>query len=294
MEKINLILDRFQSFRMPATAIDQYEQIGKSILSEKIGSYVKSNYPIEFVMLGLPFKSINTRDKVLGILPDLGEKIMADTFSKFNSVIKEVYEPGINITVVSDGFVFNDILKVNPHIVDAYKEACLDLGFNILDLRDFYSKRQVLTEAREKLMNQFGVTQEKLEQDILLNPDVNFLYRGMMKFMEEELAIYEFPSKSQLHKEAKKIAREMMFRNEAYSNLVRKEFSDYIRLSMHPSVNNGSKYSFQLIPGGAHSPWHSAIVKQKGNITTMHKKDAQEQGFELIYINGKPNHFSKN
>lgn len=279
---------------MPATTIDQYEQIGKSILAEKIDTYVKSNSPIEFVMLGLPFKSINIRDKVLGVLPDLGEKIMANTFSRFNSAVKEVYEPGANITVVSDGFVFNDVLKVNSHIVDAYREACLDLGFNILDLRDFYSKRQALTESREKLMNQFGITPEQLEKDILMNPDVNFLYRGMMKFMGEEFAIYEFPSKNQLHKEAKKIAREMMFRNEAYSNLVRKEFSDYIRLSMHPSVNNGSKYSFQLISGGHHSPWHAAVVKDGDNTTTMHKKEAQDKGFQLVYIDGKPNHFSKN
>lgn len=53
----------------------------------------------------------------------------------------------------------------------------------------------------------------------------------MIRFMEEELANREHASKSQLHKAAKKLAKQMMFANESYSGLVAKEFAHAIRLS---------------------------------------------------------------
>jgi pyoverdine/dityrosine biosynthesis protein Dit1 len=109
----NQILEIFEGFRMAPTPIDQYLQVGKEILSNKIDNYTKVNAAIEFVMLGLPFKSINIRDKVIGVLPDLGEEAMINNFERFNKLIKEVYSPGVKVTVISDGFVFNDILKVN-------------------------------------------------------------------------------------------------------------------------------------------------------------------------------------
>lgn len=84
----------------------------------------------------------------------------------------------------------------------------------------------------------------------------------------------------------------MMFRNEAYSNLVKAEFADCIRLSMHPSVNNGAKYSFQLIPGARHSAWHSSIaLYNDGRIETIHRKDAEQKGLKLVYKNNNPYNF---
>lgn len=130
---------------------------------------------------------------------------------------------------------------------------------------------------------------------ILFEPDTTSLYRGMIRFMGEELAMYEYPSNNQREKAAKKLAREMMFRNEAYSNLVTHEFGNMIRLSMHQSTNSGKKFSFKLLPGDQkHSAWHSAIVKSGESIMTMHRKDALAQGYELIYVDGKPNHFVTN
>ena len=73
----------------------------------------------------------------------------------------------------------------------------------------------------------------------------------------------------------------MMFMNEAYSNLVKSEFYDNIRLSMHPSINNGQKYSFQMIPNAQHSAWHSVVVKENNFVTTMHKKDAILQRYQF-------------
>lgn len=298
MTQIEHILDVFQAFRMPPTPIDQYEQIGKAILAEKIGKFVINNKPIEFVMLGFPFKSTNIRDKVLGIKPDLGEEIALNNFMKFNREIQAFYSKGIKISMASDGFMFNDILNVPDNTVIEYKEISNDFikddSVVIYDLNDFFSGNSIATK-REKAMSNFGISYEKLQAEILLNPDINYLYRGMLRFMAEEIAPKGFSSRNQLEKEAKRLTREMMLRNEAYSNLVRKEFADCIRLSMHPSVNNGYKYSFQLIPGpNRHSPWHSAIVTDgEGNYETVHKAEAIEKGYSLQYRNSQPYYFTK-
>ncbi len=296
MDIVTNILQVFQRYRMAPMADDMYEIIGRKILYDKMSVYVALNLPIPFVMLGFPFKSTNTRDKVLGQLPDLAEKLTLENFSTFDKDIKEVYPPGVEITICSDGFVFNALVNVEDKTVEQYKEISMDMGkiapMKWFDLRDFYTKS--LPDAREKLMQQFGPTPEKLTNDILTNPDVNYLYRGMIIFMEEEKATQVWPSRNQMQKAAKKLAREMMMMNQAYSALVEKEFSDYIRLSMHPSINNGAKYSINLINDRSkYSAWHSAVLEDEQGFMTIHRKDAIEAGYELIYKDNQPFYFKK-
>lgn len=295
---IPYLLKVFEQFRQSPTPIDEYSTVGIFKLIEKLTNQVKSNQPVKFVMLGFPFKSINIRDKVLGVTPDRAEEETIKNFKRFGDLFKEIYPPGVQIQIVSDGFIFNDILNVDDRIVCQYKEESMDMAkeapMRWLDINDFYTGDS-LANKREKVMDQFGITNDMLEESILFNPDVNFLYRGMMRFMNEELAIQTFPSNAQRQKEAKRITRIMMLRNEAYSNLVKENFKDSIRLSMHPSVNNGTKYSFQLIPSAKakHSAWHAAlVVKKDGTIATMHRKDAELAGYHLEYKDGRPFYYN--
>lgn len=290
------ILNVFEGYRMAPTAIDEYESKGKQILSERIDSFIATSQPIRFAMLGLPFKSINKRDKVLGDMPDLGEELTIKNFETFNNAIKQIYAPGINIRVASDGYMFNDILGVKNETVNIYKAVTTEYRTNstvdIIDINDFFTGNDAEAN-RNKIMQQFGYTWERMEQEILFNPDVQMLYKSMIRFMEEEIAAKDFASGNQRHKEAKRLTREMMLRNEAYNQLVRKELADHIRLSMHPSVNNGYKYSYKLIPGTntKHSPWHAAIVMRQNEAITMHKADAVAAGYKLITKNGQPYNF---
>ncbi len=127
----------------------------------------------------------------------------------------------------------------------------------------------------------------------MLDPNVNQLYRGMIRFMNEEIAMQPFPNNTQRQKRAKIMAREAMFRNEAYSALIQHTFTDHIRLSIHNSTNDGTKYSFQMIPGKSmHSPWHSAlVVHNDGQFETMHRIDAINAGYELVSVNNQPFYF---
>lgn len=297
---VNHLLEVFQKYRMAPTAIDEYESVGKEILREKISSFVSLNKEINFIMLGYPIKSTNTRDKTLGVLPDMAEEVSFENFKNFNNDIKEFYDPGVKIKIASDGYVFSDVLEVSDKIVLDYEEMVKDMArvapIQFFDLTDFYDKSSSINVMREKIVSQFGITDVELERRILMDSDVNYLYRGMIRFMEEEIAMKNYPSRNQLNKAAKILTRQMMHRNEAYSGLVREEFKSDIRLSMHPSVNNGNKYSFQLIHSNRAwtSPWHCALLIDKGEFATVHRKDAEAAGYELIYKDNRPYYFINN
>lgn len=296
---ISLILQVFEGFRMTPTKDDQFNQTGKAILYEKLLWFVQKNLPISFVMLGFPMKSKNDRDKVLGKLPDMGEQVTFANFKRFGDLIRAIYPPGIEMVMVSDGYIFNDILEIGDSVVEEYKEMTMDMSKNTpvawFDMTDFYNRKQAKSTIREKIMAEFGITPDELQRRILFDMNVNYLYKGMSIFMEEEEAINVYPSRNQLHKKAKLLTREMMLRNEAYSGLVRKEFSTHVRLSMHPSLNDGAKYSFQLVPSKAgkayHSPWHSALLLEGDDYSTIHKKDAIAAGYELQFRDGHPYNF---
>lgn len=297
-QTIKNLLDIFQDFRMPPLAIDQYEELGKPKLADKMAQFLSAGRPINFVMLGYPMKSPNDRDKVIGKLPDKAEEVSFANFAYFDQRIRAVYQPGVIISIVSDGFIFSDIMEVSDKTVCEYEERNKELSkkapIEWFDMTDFYRKGMNMADMREKVMEQFGITSEELERRILTDPDVNSLYRGMIRFMNADLAIRPFPSASQLQKKAKIVAREMMFRNEAYSRLIQSNFTDHIRLSMHPSVNNGTKYSFQLIPSpnAHHSPWHAALmINADGSMETIHRKDAEARDAELVYKDNQPYYF---
>lgn len=295
------ILNVFDGFRMMTHADDQYDEVGKDLLANRVGKFVVNNQPIKFSMLGYPYKSPNTRDKVLGILPDLAEEVSLNNFNRFDQEIKKVYSPGVTISMIQDGYAFNKVWgSVSDTTVLDYEEMTRDMAKNYsiswYGMQDFWPKWMTLDQMRQKTTEQFGVTTEELHRRILMDPDVSYLYQGMIKFLELDLAIYNYSTRNQLHVAAKKTAKDMMIMNEAYSALIRQNFSDHIRLSMHKSVNNGNKYSFQLIPSPKAwtSPWHCALLINKDGIfETVHRKDAEAAGHELVYKDNRPYYFKE-
>lgn len=294
------ILDQFEHFRQPATNIDQYDKVGKPLLAERIDSFVSKNQPIQFAMLGFPFKSSNTRDKVLSPYPDMGEKLTMDNFNAMNQRVQNVYKPGFTISILSDGLVFNDIWGIPDIVTEEYYNISRDFGYeayaplNWYNIRSFNSNRCTLSGMRDKLEKQFGITEAELQHRIMYDQDVNYTYRGMIRFVTEEYAYRSFESGKARERAVKALVRRTMLRNEAYDNFVRHIFKDHIRLSMHQSVNNGKKYSIKLIdsPYARHSAWHSAVVLDGPNVMTMHKKDALEAGYKIVDVDGQPFYFT--
>lgn len=277
------ILRVFERFRMPTHAADRWLDVGSSNMLGRLNHFISSGSAIKFSMLGYPFKSPNHRDKTLSDLPDLAESLSLRQFEQFSTEVQALYAPGVQISLVSDGFAFNEEFRVHPTVVDRYNQTLREwssyLPIRWFTMRDFYPHSSI-TDARKLLIQQWAPSIEELERRILFDQNVNWLYRGMLRFMDMETVIWPFDSNSARRRETKALVRRMMLLNEAYSALVQKELHDHIRLSMHKSDNTGLKFSFQLIPGPADriwaSPWHCLIVLDELGPMTMHKKDADQ------------------
>lgn len=282
---------------MPDSNISKWSTGGRDVLANRIDSFVANNHEIQFLMLGYPFKSTNHQHKTLGTLPDLAEEVSLRQIAAFNDEVKSFYPPGAKLTVLSDGFIFNDLLNEAESVVDQYHEVVLAMAHeaqastDIRTLRDLYPS-QSLSTARSKIIQQFAINDVELERRILIDPNVNWLYRAMIRFMEEETANKQFASKRQHHLAAKTLARSMMLRNEIYSSYAEAELSSHIRLSMHATTND-HKWGFRLIPGDCAwtSPWHCAMLVSPSGVCTVHKADAEAAGYRLVMKNNQPYYY---
>jgi pyoverdine/dityrosine biosynthesis protein Dit1 len=88
-----------------------YERTGRwegfdTFLPTVVGQ-VSRGESIKMLLPGFPFKSPNTRDKVLDVLPDLGEEMALKHVNGLCENIKAVYEHGAEMHITSDGLVYN-------------------------------------------------------------------------------------------------------------------------------------------------------------------------------------------
>ena len=70
-------------------------------------SQVSRGESIKMLLPGFPFKSPNSRDKVLSNMPDLGEELALKHLNGLCENIKVVYEHGAEVHITSDGLVYN-------------------------------------------------------------------------------------------------------------------------------------------------------------------------------------------
>lgn len=83
-------------------AWDGFETFFPTVLSQ-----VTRGESIKMLLPGFPFKSPNSRDKVLSNLPDLGEELALKHLNGLCENIKAVYEQGAEVHITSDGLVYN-------------------------------------------------------------------------------------------------------------------------------------------------------------------------------------------
>ncbi|KAI9927569.1 hypothetical protein ASPWEDRAFT_62294 [Aspergillus wentii DTO 134E9] len=279
-----------------------------------IMAFIEKQEPILMVLPAFPFKSPNSQDKALGILPDLGEEIALNHLNGLCQNIARVYEPGAQVHITSDGLVYNDILGVPDEVVWDYGEAlrqiAVDQGLHhlrfirlahLLEHDTFPHNDPVSAKAfymahapcfRRELMQRFGDPTFCPRTAIKADMDVCLTYRGYIKFLTKDLA-HKIVSKSKRSKDEQitQIARSMIVRGQVFAAAIRAQRGNYVRLSIHQSTNS-RKLSIPLIPQGqgtiGHTPWHSCIaVGVDGSYRATHV-DQVRATHDLVYKNGRP------
>ncbi|KAL7917819.1 Clavaminate synthase-like protein [Trichoderma austrokoningii] len=312
--KIIEVIYRYQNKRAGSEGIES--DIGLLAGLAQAYSHVKANQPIKMCLPAFPFKSPNTKVKVLGRFPDKAEEFALAHLNGLCAAIKDVYSPGAELTIISDGIVYNDLLSVSDLDVWRYGETLRNLaktkGFShirfsrLSDLvpmevpavLDEVSYVANATNFRIALINNFRSKDWDVNEKITSDKDICLTYRGYLRFLQTDLAdtypISDTFTKSKYKKGIESIAKQMLIRGQAFARAVRDKFSNHVRLSIHPSTGH-NKVSVSTLPTDSTytTPWHCAVaVRQDGTITSgLAQTFWDDPSWELVYEDGRPSYF---
>ncbi|KAJ5055634.1 Pyoverdine/dityrosine biosynthesis protein-domain-containing protein [Bipolaris maydis] len=294
-----------------------YERTGKwegfETFLPIVKGQVERKEPVLMLLPGFPFKSPNTKDKVLGVLPDLGEELALKHLDGLCEKIKAVYEFGAGCHITSDGLVYNDLLGVSDETVWNFGQSVRQIAAdnnlnNISFLRlwdilrysgDFQSKEYYLKNAsniRKELKRQYGDPKFEADMANTSTSDMQMTHTKYLEFLKQDLALNERHIALSPEDQAADIAntaKEMMGRWKAFSAAMAAVPTQYVRLSIHDSGGK-DKLSMAVIPQqekgalGA-TPWHSTLVIEKdGSMRTVQRCKVDETKYSLVYHNGRP------
>ncbi|KAH7309635.1 Pyoverdine/dityrosine biosynthesis protein-domain-containing protein [Stachybotrys elegans] len=300
----------FKDFSLQQHGNDVF--LGKRMFAMLVRRHVAANREIPMVLPAFPSKSLNTRDKVLGPMPDLGEQLSLDRLNDLCRHIGHIYKPGAHIVIATDGACYNDLIGITDEDLFEYgrilRKMAADKGYHciqfarIMNLLGLHSDENItkqhfvnlLDASRKALIVRFGRKDFDVSDCIKNDPDYKMTYGGYAKFLKKDLALSPVAEKATSTKKFKamihEIAKAMIVRGVAFSAMLKEKFPEHIRLSIHPSTGL-TKISMPLIPqpdSVSMTPWHCAVaVDVKGNFKTAHAEDLRED-YDVAYKDGRP------
>ncbi|MFG2205972.1 L-tyrosine/L-tryptophan isonitrile synthase family protein [Streptomyces sp. NPDC048638] len=263
----------------------------------QIAPAVAAGKPIRFTLPGFPCKSPNPA-KVLGPLPDEGERLSLRFLDGLCARIAAVHPPGARVVICSDGHVFSDLVQVpDPHI-DAYGDALRalirDEGLAHLDVFDLRAVHGDLPydEKRAQVHARWAPTLEALRAQTRSDPETRRLYQGITRFLVEDTAA--FPgTRSALQRACRARAYGVIQRSRAWGGLIAEHHPGAVRLSIHPQPCGSAKFGIRLLdaPDVWMTPWHACVFRHAdGRRELMRRADAERLG-RLVLRRGRPSHF---
>jgi pyoverdine/dityrosine biosynthesis protein Dit1 len=266
---------------------------------EKIESFIASGQPIHMVLPGFPTKSPNL-DKVLGVLPDKGEKISLNFLNSLCDSIKQIYPPGAEITICSDGHVFADLIEVSDENVFAYNQKIADIikQENLINLNTFGLSNVIGDNSFDKqrliLIENYAQSYDEIKLLIKSTPRELALFNGIKKFLLADF-IYLEPtmSKTALRKKVHALTYSVIQRSHAWSSVIEEKFPDSVRLSIHPQPCHFNKLGIYLMDTKNNwlTPWHGVAVFKGGKFELMKKYQVPMDSCELIFEDGYPSYY---
>ncbi|HZJ45675.1 MAG TPA: isocyanide synthase family protein [Pyrinomonadaceae bacterium] len=292
----------FRHRRLQATAgacIDKPCAQCLAIHLPKVRRSIAAGEPVHFLLPAFPAKSPNPT-KVLGQLPDMAEEIALTFLERVCGEIKDLYSPGAQITICSDGRVFSDLVGVSDASVSDYaaelKLLMQRIGSRSLDLfgmEDLFDT-QDHSAMRDQLVLHYAEPLKNIQGRIHSYEHHRTLFNGIQRFLfEDRLAIETDKSRNQVRNECKDLAYQVIQRSDGWSRLLNDCFPTALRLSIHPQAPHSEKIGILL--GEANdtwlTPWHGVAVNQQGKFILMRRHEAEAAGAEIVERDGRPSHF---
>jgi pyoverdine/dityrosine biosynthesis protein Dit1 len=293
-EILNLLLPHHRtSLRTPATAEAFPHQL------RRISAFVRDGSPVVFTLPGFPCKSPNPA-KVLGHLPDQGERLSLTFLNTLCAEIERIHPPGARVIICSDGHVFGDLIGVPDDHIDAYADDLrIQMGrmglhrLSVFDLRDVLGDLPHDTK-RTHIHERYAPTLEALRAETRADAHALALYRGITRFLVEDTADWT-GTRSALQRACRQRAYGVIQRSRAWGALIAEHHPSAVRLSIHPQPIGAPKFGIRLLdtPDAWTTPWHSAALhRPDGSWTLMPRARAARLG-RVVQQDGRASHFEQ-
>ncbi|MBT2382231.1 isocyanide synthase family protein [Streptomyces sp. ISL-11] len=262
----------------------------------QIRQFTATGEPIVFTLPGFPCKSPNPA-KVLGHLPDEGERLSLSFLDRLCARVGEIYAPGARMLICSDGHIFGDLIGVPDEHIDAYGDELRTLvhregltRIDTFDLRDVHgdvdhdTKRRLVTEA-------YAPSLDTLRAQARTDEETARLYRGITRFLVEDTAAFS-GTRSALQRACRARAYGVIARSRAWGDLIADRHPRSVRLSIHPQRPGSEKFGIRLLEAADAwaTPWHGVVLRQRGAARLVRRADAEEVG-RVVLRDGRPSHF---
>ncbi|WP_045304853.1 L-tyrosine/L-tryptophan isonitrile synthase family protein [Saccharothrix sp. ST-888] len=263
----------------------------------QLASFVAVGDPIVFTLPGFPCKSPNPA-KVLGHLPDEGERLSLGFLDELCAAVREIHAPGARMVICSDGHIFGDLVRVPDDHIDAYSDELKAVirreqfqHLSVFDLRDVlgdlpHDEKRALVHAR------YAPTVDQLRAEIRSDVDTERLYCGITRFLVDDTA--DFPgTRSALQRECRRRAYGVIQRSRAWGDLIADHHPRSVRLSIHPQRRGAAKFGINLLDShdAWTTPWHSCVLHRPDGSWELLKRELAEQAGRLILRDGRPSHY---
>ncbi|MFG2182016.1 L-tyrosine/L-tryptophan isonitrile synthase family protein [Streptomyces abikoensis] len=263
----------------------------------QIREFTDANEPVVLTLPGFPCKSPNPA-KVLGHLPDEGERLSLAFLDRLCDRIGEVYAPGARLVICSDGHIFGDLIHVPDEHIDAYGDELRALiereGLTHLDTFDLRQVHGDLPhdEKRRLVVDAYAPPLESLRALTRADLETARLYRGITRFLVEDTADFE-GSRSALQRECRARAYGVIARSRAWGDLIADHFPRSVRLSIHPQRPGSAKFGIRLLDtdDAWATPWHTAVLRTPDGAARLVRREEAERAGRLVLRDGRPSHY---
>ncbi|MFJ9613574.1 L-tyrosine/L-tryptophan isonitrile synthase family protein [Streptomyces noursei] len=267
----------------------------------QLSHWVAAGRPVLFTLPGFPCKSPHPA-KVLGPLPDEGERLALRFLDRLCARIAAVYPPGARVAICSDGHVFSDLIRVPDATIDAYGDGLRALiheeglanRLSVFDLRAAYGNLPY-AEKRARIEAEHAPALAALRAETRADESARRLYQGITRFLFEDTDLQAYPgTRSALQRECRARAYDVIRRSRAWGELIDGYHPGAVRLSIHPQPRGSAKFGIRLLdaPDVWLTPWHGCVLEHPdGRRELLHRTDAERRG-RLVVQRGRPSHFA--
>ncbi|KNB50331.1 L-tyrosine/L-tryptophan isonitrile synthase family protein [Streptomyces caatingaensis] len=265
----------------------------------RIREFTDTGEPVLLTLPGFPCKSPNPA-KVLGHLPDEGERLSLEFLNGLCARIAEVHAPGARLVICSDGHIFGDVIGVPDAHIDAYADGLRtlirDAGLSHLDTFDLRAVHGDLDhDAKRRLVTAaYAPSRDALRHQVRSDEETARLYRGITRFLVEDTAGFA-GTRSALQRECRARAYDVIARSRAWGDLIADHFPRSVRLSIHPQAVGSPKFGIRLLEAGDAwaTPWHAVVLKSADGRARLVRRDEAEGRGRLVRRGGRPSHFEE-